>query len=341
MFTPIMQLTLEQKSLILGLSEAGWTQQNIALKIGSSQATVSYFLKKNAQKKIFCHAGNNGRPSLFDNSSLALLEAERIKNPKISLRKVSGILKDKLGKNISYNTVRNMYNKNGIKAYSPIKKPLLTKRHVKARISAASQWLTLNETEQKSVIFSDESKFNLICSDGRQSVWREKGSGLKSQYLCPTIKHGGGSVMVWACFSYYGVGKLVFIEGKMDAIAYVNILSENLFASASQMGLSSFIFQQDNDPKHTSKLAKHFFEAKNISLLSWPAQSPDMNPIENLWAIIKAKIAILKPKSIPDLKTAIMTTWNEMEKDICIKLSKSFRKRTMALLRVSGNHTNY
>ncbi len=69
------------------------------------------------------------------------------------------------------------------------------------------------------------------------------------------------------------------------------IFGQNLMSSASFMGLNNFIFQQDNDPNQTSKLAKQYFEFNNINLLDWPTQSPDINPIENLWEIIKKKIA--------------------------------------------------
>ncbi len=86
--------------------------------------------------------------------------------------------------------------------------------------------------------------------------------------------------MVWGCFSYHGVGLLVFIDGIMDPVKYVNILSNNLEDSARLMGLENYTFQQDNDPKHTSRLAKNYFEDKSIDLLPWPPQSPDLNPIE-------------------------------------------------------------
>ncbi|KAH8288665.1 hypothetical protein KR054_007468, partial [Drosophila jambulina] len=69
-----------------------------------------------------------------------------------------------------------------------------------------------------------------------------------------TVKHGGGSVLVWGCMSARGVGNLIFIDGIMNAEMYLNILKENLHSSATKMGLErdNFIFQQDNDPKHTA-----------------------------------------------------------------------------------------
>ena len=78
------------------------------------------------------------------------------------------------------------------------------------------------------------------------------------------------------------------------------------------MGLSDFIFQQDNDPKHTSRIAKRFFLEKNIKTLDWPAMSPDMNPIENLWDLIKVRVASKQPKNIRELKSKIVEVWNEI-----------------------------
>ena len=78
------------------------------------------------------------------------------------------------------------------------------------------------------LIFSDESKFNLILSDGINPVWREPGSKLNSKYISHTIKHDGGNVMIWGCISSIGVENLVFIEDTMDRFKYVNILAKNL-----------------------------------------------------------------------------------------------------------------
>ncbi|GFV08756.1 transposable element Tcb1 transposase [Trichonephila clavipes] len=86
------------------------------------------------------------------------------------------------------------------------------------------------------VNFSNESKFNNFESDGRQYVWRKPNTELEKQHLTPTVKHGGGSVLVCSCMAENGVGKLCFIDGIMTARTYINILRHNLQSSALKLG---------------------------------------------------------------------------------------------------------
>ncbi|CAM4746608.1 unnamed protein product [Rotaria magnacalcarata] len=107
----------------------------------------------------------------------------------------------------------------------------------------------------KNVVCSDESKFNLFGSDGKVMVWRTRHEEFDPKCTVPTVKHGGGSVMIWVSFTRQGVGKLCLLDRIMDRFYYRDILEQNLLPSINHLKLGQqCMFMHDNDPKHTSKI---------------------------------------------------------------------------------------
>ena len=137
----------------------------------------------------------------------------------------------------------------------------------------------------KRVLWSDETKINRIGSDGRVHTWKQKDEQLSDRTSTPTVKHGGGNnLIVLRCMGWNGIGKLIKVQGTMDAQQYCDNLDDELEESfdKSEISEEDRIFQQNDDPKHTSKKAKQWFEDNDIQVLAWPAQSPDINPIKHL-----------------------------------------------------------
>ena len=99
---------------------------------------------------------------------------------------------------------------------------------------------------------------------------------------------GGFSVMFWGCFSKVGLGPLVALEGSINGERYIELLRTTLLSELAAAG-RPMTFMQDNAPCHTANVVKAFMAQKDIETVAWLPQSPDMNPIENFWAIIKAR----------------------------------------------------
>ena len=151
--------------------------------------------------------------------------------------------------------------------------------------------------------------------------------------------------MIWGCMTAHGVGWMCRIDGRMDAELYTNILDDYLFTTVDfyQMDRDSFIFQQDNDPKHTSRRSREWLENNGVELLDWPAQSPDLNPIEHLWEHLKRQLAKyeVEPKSIHELWTRVEAEWEKIPKEVCVDLIKSMPRRVAAVLKAKGGYTKY
>lgn len=243
---------------------------------------------------------------------------------------------------VSFRTIQRRMIEAKLYSFRPAKKPLLTMKHRKARLQFARNHLNWETSRWKTVLFSDESKFNLIGSDGMKRVRRPIGERLDIKYCRKTVKHGGGSLMVWGCFSAQGVGLLHLINGIMDGIMYRDIMQNVMLPYAEEDMTLIWRFQQDNDPKHTCKIVKKWFLDNKIEVLPWPSNSPDLNPIENLWEIVDRRVRSMgKITNTNDLFVALRRTWNEIPQSTINNLIESMPRRCAAVLKNRGFATKY
>jgi hypothetical protein len=195
----------------------------------------------------------------------------------------------------------------------------------------------------KIVLFSDECKFNIFGSNGPQYVWRKpKKKELDPRNVTPTVKHGGGHAMVWGCMDYAGGGELANVEGIMNAKGYMNILRDNLKNSVRKLGIQdSYVFQQDNDPKHTARVTREWLLYNVRGLLETPPQSPDINAIENLWSLLETKITKCKCSPRQMLIEILKKEWDKIAQEVTVNLVNSMPRRLQAITDVKGSHTKY
>ena len=184
----------------------------------------------------------------------------------------------------------------------PRVKPLLNQRQHQKRVTWAKEKKDWTVAQWSKVLFSDESTFCISFGNQGPRVWRKTGEAQNPSCLKSSVKFPQ-SVMIWGAMSSAGVGPLCFIKSKVNAAFYHNILEHFMLPSSKKVyGDADFIFQQDLTTVHTTKSTKTWFNDHGITVLDWPSNSPDLNPIENLWGIVERKMKDTRPNNADKLK---------------------------------------
>ena len=145
--------------------------------------------------------------------------------------------------------------------------------------------------------------------------------------------------MYWGCFKAGQVGPLVEVGNKLNGYGYLTLLENNLDVDA--MHQNNTILQQDNAPIHKAACVTNWLQQQGLVLLDWPQQSPDLNPIENVWSHIKAELDKLSITSKAMLRIEIQQIWRNIEAAYLENLIDSMPRRVAAVIRSRGGFTNY
>jgi transposase len=228
-----------------------------------------------------------------------------------------------------------------LKSYWKLLKPFINEAQAKRRVRWCKEHLHWTIDQWRKVIWSDESPFTLSYNR-RTRVWRSADEKFKPHAIRGTLKHDT-KINVWGCFSAHGVGKICRIEGIMYKEDYLDILQEYLEPSVYTLFPNyDYLFQHDNDPKHTANVVKDFIRDEKIPMLEdWPGQSPDLNPIENLWSILNMRLAKRRCRTQEELFQAIQDGWNELPVNILATLVESMPRRLAAVIASKGYPTKY
>ncbi|KAG2462272.1 TCB1 transposase, partial [Polypterus senegalus] len=335
------ELSVDLRDRIVSRHKSGEGYRNISASLKVPVSTVASIICKWKKFETTRTLPRTGQPSKLSDRRRRALVREMTKNPMVTLSELQRSSVER-GEPSRRTTISAAIYQSGLYGRVARRKPLLSKRHMAARLEFAKRHLKDSQTMRNKILWSDETKIELFDVNARRHVWRKPGTAHHQANTISTVKRGGGSIMLWGCFSAAGTGRLVRRKGKMTAAMYREILDENLLQSALDLRLGRrFIFQQDNDPKHTAKISKERLQDNFVNVLEWPIQSPDLNSIEHLWRDLKMAVHQHFPSNLMELERCCKEEWAKLAKDRCAKLVASYSKRFEAVISAKGASTKY
>ena len=245
------------------------------------------------------------------------------------------------GTRVSVWTVRRRLRKFGLKARLAYKKPLVSLKNRKKRLSFAKDHEHCSVEDWKKVLFTDETKVNLVGSNGKMYIRCFKNERFNPQFIKGYLQAGGGLILVWGSFRHDGTGLIVQIKNTFNSDKYISMLEETVKPFVKENMPRNFCFQQDNSLVHPAKKVKTWLKKNRFKTIDWPAQSPDLNPIENIWAIVKRRLAKKKCTNTNQLYENFAQEWNGLSQKICNNLIISMPKRMKEVIYRFGYPSSY
>ena len=346
---------------ILTLDHSGLSTRAIASEVMRGQTTVCRVLQTYDYKTFnACDRTRISKRKTTEHEDRILIRAAKANDDQAyrDIIRIAGI-------KVSPSTLKRRLKE--VDLYSRIrrKKPVLKPSHKAARLLWARKYQHWTVEDWKRVIWSDESAIVLGRKSRRRRCIRKKGQAFLARHCDGTVKSGKITMMVWACFSGVGPGPLIVCEaGSVNADKYIEILNDGVITFVETLlkpergadlitvaTKDTFLFMHDNAPCHKAAKVTKFLKKRRLPIMKWPAQSPDLNPIENLWVDLKERFHArcidlgLKPSTRPEVleKYAgiIKDLWNEQGMELITKLIESMPRRVAAVIAARGGHTKY
>lgn len=333
------RLNNHQRQQAVELHDAGLSFRQIAAQLSCTHWTISKTIRRHKKTGSVADRPKAGRPRATDDrTDRGIVRASR-KDPfktASDLRAARG-----LARVCSIWTIQRRLRAAGLYARAAGRKPLVSRINQRRRLEFARQHQFWTAADWRRIVFRDESKINRLGSNGRRFVRRPSGQAFALRHCIGTLQAGGGSIMVWGAISANGPGPLVRLSGNINARDYVDMLTETYLPYAEEKLPVTAVFMQDNAPIHRANIVEHFFRHHRVTVLDWPAQSPDLNPIENVWAYVKRHLRQRTVNNLEHIWQSTLQIWNNISPDFCRRLIENMPRRMAAVIKSRGGPTKY
>ena len=340
---PVSNITRQQ---ILALFQTGkFSYRQIGSQLNVSARCVENTVHRFRSTGTPKERPRSGRPKKLEGTASRQLKRAVKKcreSRRRSLRAIASEYSESTGMDISYETVRKSLHASNLHHYAATHRPTLKVHHREARLAWRKERANWGLLDWESIIWSDESHFTLQPGKGAVRLWREPEEALHEDCMQHKDIGAGGAVTVWGCFSSDMTGVLLVTRGTVDTVKYIEILENGLLPSLDlfgfQLGDPNWFYQQDNARPHTSAAARAWFTERNITLLPWPAKSPDLSPIERLWALLDRRVRGLRIENLEQLEDALVNAWCQIPKETLRNLSHCMPRRVARCIAAKGGH---
>lgn len=339
-----MDTTEAEAAQVVALIREGLSQRNVARRLNLSRSAVRRVYTRYLETGEYRRRPGSGRGRVTNTTDDRFIALTSLRNRHLSAVDVQGRLRETRGVAVSENTVRRRLREQNLTPHKPAMGPKLTASHRQARLEFARQHIQWDLGQWETVLFSDESRMSLVGSDGRRNVMRRPGERYSQCCIRETVRFGGGSTMFWGGISLTGRTELVFFRNRaVNAENYIlDILEPHVMPYAGYIG-ENFQLMHDNARPHVARIVTGYLREVGIPVMQWPANSPDLNPIEHLWDQIKRKVRARNPvpETLDQLEAALTEEWEQTPQDDIKKLIRSLNRRMAAVIKARGGNTPY
>ena len=334
------QLSEIEIGQILALIQCGHSYRSIAKDVGRSKEAIRMIFLKFTATGSAARRHGSGRPckttARVDAAVLRVVRA----HPRTSCCDLHREFEDL--RHVSLRTIQRRIVETGeFQNVFTRRKPFINTRNRAIQVQWARDHLSWTREQWRRVLWSDESPFVLRYNRRTRCYVRVWAPPSPEQFT-GTIKHDA-KLMVWGCFAAHGVGRLYRVQGLLEKHQFLRILMDELLPSVETLfpNNAPWIFQQDNDPKHTALMNQGYLRANNVNILRWPSQSPDLNPIENLWSILDMRLKDRNPQNLDQLFECLQGGWAALPVSLLESLADSMPVRCQAVINSHGYPTKY